>query len=61
MSGQRCAVIMEQNGADVYQGLIEMVHGIPDSIPPQDFDREACRMTCQALIGRGPGFLSPTS
>jgi len=49
-SGQRCAVIMEQNGADVYQGLIEIVHGIPDSIPPQDFDREACRMTCQALL-----------
>jgi len=51
-SGQRCAVIMEQNGADVYQGLIEIVHGIPDSIPPRDFDREACRMTCQALLER---------
>ncbi|MHB8118324.1 MAG: alkaline phosphatase family protein [Methanothrix sp.] len=51
-SGQSCAVIMEQNGADVYRGLIEIVHGIPDSIPPQDFDREACRMTCQALLER---------
>ena len=51
-SGQSCAVIMEQNGADVYQGLIEIVHGISDSIPPQDFDREACRMTCQALLER---------
>ncbi|HUS76295.1 MAG TPA: alkaline phosphatase family protein [Methanothrix sp.] len=51
-SGQRCAVIMEQNGADVYQGLIEIVSGIPDSIPPQDFDREACRMTCLALSKR---------
>ncbi|MCK9565076.1 MAG: alkaline phosphatase family protein [Methanothrix sp.] len=51
-SGQSCAVIMEQNGADVYQGLIEIVHGIPDSIPPQNFDREACRMTCQALLER---------
>lgn len=51
-SGQSCAVIMEQNGADVYQGLIEVVCGIPDSIPPQDFDREACRMTCQALSKR---------
>jgi len=56
MSGQRCAVIMEQNGADVYKGLIEMVHGIPDSIPPQDFDRESCRMTCQALK-EGPRLL----
>jgi predicted AlkP superfamily pyrophosphatase or phosphodiesterase len=51
-SGLKCAVIMEQNGADVYQGLIEIVHSIPDSIPPQDFDREACRMTCQALLER---------
>jgi len=49
-SGQSCAVIMEQNGADVYQGLIEIVNGIPDSIPPQDFDREVCRMTCQAIL-----------
>ncbi len=51
-SGQSCAVIMEQNGADVYRGMIEMVHGIPDSIPPQDFDKEACRMTCRALLER---------
>jgi hypothetical protein len=52
MSGRSCAVIMEQNGADVYQGLIKEVHGISDRIPPQDFDREACRMTCQALRER---------
>ncbi|MDD4161481.1 MAG: alkaline phosphatase family protein [Methanothrix sp.] len=51
-SGLRCAVIMEQNGADVYQGLVEIVRGIPDSIPAQDFDKEACRMTCQALLER---------
>ncbi|MDD2836694.1 MAG: alkaline phosphatase family protein, partial [Methanothrix sp.] len=50
--GQSCAVIMEQNGADVYEGLIDMVYGISDRIPPQDFDREACRMTCQALLKR---------
>ncbi|OPY51096.1 MAG: Type I phosphodiesterase / nucleotide pyrophosphatase [Methanosaeta sp. PtaU1.Bin112] len=49
VSGQSCAVIMEQNGAEVYQGLIETVHGISDRIPPQDFDREACRLTCLAL------------
>ncbi|MDD1761066.1 MAG: alkaline phosphatase family protein [Methanothrix sp.] len=48
-SGHSSAVIMEQNGADVYRGLVEMVHGISDKIPPQDFDREACRMTCKAL------------
>jgi predicted AlkP superfamily pyrophosphatase or phosphodiesterase len=49
-AGMSCAVIMEQNGADVYQGLIKTVRGIPDSIPPQEFDKEACRLTCQALL-----------
>jgi predicted AlkP superfamily pyrophosphatase or phosphodiesterase len=48
-SGLSCAVIMEQNGADVYRGLVETVHGISDKIPPQDFDKEACRMTCMAI------------
>lgn len=52
MSGQSCAVIMEQNGAEVYEGLIEMAYGISDRLPPHDFDREACRMTCQALLMR---------
>ena len=51
-SGHKCAVIMEQNGADVYRGIIKIVRGIPDSLPPQDFDKEACRMTCQALLER---------
>ncbi|MDD2836954.1 MAG: alkaline phosphatase family protein, partial [Methanothrix sp.] len=27
LSGQSCAVIMEQNRADVYEGLIDMVYG----------------------------------
>ena len=48
-SGHSSAVIMEQNGADVYRGLVEMVHGISDKVSPQDFDEEACRMTCGAL------------
>ncbi len=52
MAGESCAVIMEQNGADVYQGLIKSVYGIPDSIPPQEFDKEACRLTCRALLDR---------
>lgn len=51
-AGHRCAVIMEENGAEVYRGLIEIVGGIPDSISPQDFDRMACRMTHQALLER---------
>ena len=52
LSGQSCAVIMEQNGAEVYEGLIEMAYGISDRIPPHDFDQEACRMTCLALLKR---------
>jgi len=51
-SGLKAAVIMEMNGADVYQGLIEIVEGIPDSIPPEEFDREACRKTVQAILQR---------
>lgn len=51
-SGLKTAVIMEQNGADVYQGLIEIIGGIPDSISPEDFDFEVCRMTLQAIAQR---------
>jgi predicted AlkP superfamily pyrophosphatase or phosphodiesterase len=50
--GLKAAVVMEMNGAAVYQGLIEIVEGIPDSIPPEDFDREACRKTVQAILQR---------
>ena len=48
-SGLKAAVIMEENGAEVYRGLIEITCGIPDNIPPKDFDREACRLTIEAL------------
>jgi 2,3-bisphosphoglycerate-independent phosphoglycerate mutase len=51
-SGLKAAVVMETNGAEVYRGLIEIVEGIPDSIPPEDFDREACRKTVQAILQR---------
>ena len=59
-SGLKAAVIMEENGAEVYRGLIEIVGGIPDNIPPQDFDREVLPFDDQAL-SESPGFLSPTS
>ena len=51
-SGLKAAVVMEKNGAEVYQGLIEIVEGIPDSIPPEDFDIEVCRKTVQAILQR---------
>lgn len=51
-SGLKTAVIMEKNGAEVYEGLIEIVRGIPDTLDPGEFDREACRMTLEALSQR---------
>jgi predicted AlkP superfamily pyrophosphatase or phosphodiesterase len=51
-AGKVCAVIMEQNGAEVYQGLIQKAYGIKDSLPPHEFDQEACRLTCRALLDR---------
>ena len=55
-AGLRSAVIMETNGAEVYEGLIEIIHGISDRIPPEEFDREACSMTLQSLR-EGPRLL----
>lgn len=48
-SGITSAVIMEKNGAEVYRGLIEIVRGIPDSLDPKDFDRQACCHALEAL------------
>lgn len=50
--GLKSAVIMEKNGAEVYEGLIEIVKGIPDSLSPQDFDEAACRSCVEALSQR---------
>jgi predicted AlkP superfamily pyrophosphatase or phosphodiesterase len=50
--GLKTAVVMEKNGAEVYEGLIEIVRGIPDTLRPEDFDRESCRMTLEALRQR---------
>jgi predicted AlkP superfamily pyrophosphatase or phosphodiesterase len=54
--GLKTAVVMEKNGAEVYEGLIETVRGIPDTLRPEDFDRESCRMTLEALH-QGPRLL----
>lgn len=48
-AGLASAVIMETNGAEVYEGLIQIVHGISDKIPPEEFDREACLKTILSL------------
>lgn len=51
-AGLKSAVIMEQNGADVYSGLIEIAAGVSDKMAPADFDRETCRLTLRALSRR---------
>ncbi|GEM_PF-226428 len=48
-AGMRCAVIMEENGAEVYRGLIEIASGISDRIEPEEFDRQSCLLTVDAL------------
>jgi len=48
-SGLKSAVIMEENGAQVYQGLIEIVGAVSDKLSPQKFDREICTRTLEAL------------
>lgn len=52
LAGLKTAVIMEKNGAEVYEGLIEIVRGIPDTLDPEEFDLQSCRMTLEALCQR---------
>jgi hypothetical protein len=47
--GLRSAVVMEKNGAEVYNGLIEIVSGISDRMEPREFDRVSCRLSLDAL------------
>ncbi|MGA9097859.1 MAG: alkaline phosphatase family protein [Methanotrichaceae archaeon] len=48
-SGLRSAVIMERNGAEVYQGLIEIIGGVSDSLSPKEFDSEIHRLSLDAI------------
>ncbi len=50
--GLRSAVIMEKCGAEVYRDKIEITLGIPDCLSPEDFDRESCRKSLEALASR---------
>jgi hypothetical protein len=51
-SGLRSAVVMEKNGAEVYQGLIDIVGAVSDALPSQEFDREICLISQDALVQR---------
>lgn len=51
-SGLKSAVIMERSGAEVYEGLIEIIGGVSDSLSPKEFDGEACRRSLEALSCR---------
>ncbi|MCX8207057.1 MAG: alkaline phosphatase family protein [Methanothrix sp.] len=48
-SGLRSAVIMEKEGAEVYDGLIEYIGAVPRTLPPDEFDHHICRLTAEAL------------
>ncbi len=48
-SGLRSAVIMEKEGAEVYDGLIEYIGAVPRTLDPLEFDRAICRLTLEAL------------
>jgi hypothetical protein len=50
--GLRSAVIMEKCGAEVYRDKIEITSGIPDCLSPEDFDRESCHKSLEALASR---------
>lgn len=51
-SGLRSAVIMERNGAEVYDGLIEIIGGVSDSLSPREFDGEILRLSLGAISKR---------
>lgn len=55
-SGLRSAVIMERSGAEVYDGLIEIIGGVSDSLSPREFDSEIQRLTLDA-VSRRPRLL----
>lgn len=48
-AGLRSAVVMEKGGAEVYEGLIEYIGAVPRTISPQEFDRQICRLSVEAL------------
>jgi len=55
-NGLKSAVVMEKNGAEVYQGLIEIVGAVSDALPYLEFDRSIC-LHSQEALGQGPRLL----
>lgn len=47
--GFKTAVIMEKGGAEIYEGLIDFVGKVPRDLRPEEFDRETCRKSLEAL------------
>jgi hypothetical protein len=54
--GLKSAVVMEKNGAEVYQGLIDVIGAVSDALPSQEFDRKICLISQEALA-QGPRLL----
>ncbi len=48
-SGLKSAVIMEKSGAEVYDGLIEIIGGVSDSLSSREFDSEICCLSLDAV------------
>ncbi len=51
-AGLKSAVIMEKSGAEVYEGLIEIIGGVSDRLSPRDFDGEILRLSLDAISER---------
>ncbi len=51
-AGLKSAVIMERSGAEVYDGLIEIIGGVSDNLSPREFDREIRRLSLDAVHQR---------
>ncbi|MFB3763697.1 MAG: alkaline phosphatase family protein [Methanotrichaceae archaeon] len=51
-SGLKSAVIMERSGAEVYEGLIEIIGGVSDSLSATEFDSEILRLSLDAVRRR---------
>jgi arylsulfatase A-like enzyme len=48
-AGLRCSVVMEKEGAMVYDGLIDFIGPVDRMLPPDEFDRQICSFSLQAL------------
>jgi hypothetical protein len=51
-AGMKSAMVMEEGGAEVHEGLTEFIGAVPRTLSLPDFDQEICRMSLEALSDR---------